>query len=219
MPAFVPGPLFCCAHPSEAKTLPSGVPCLVTGVGKVPAAVTLGHYLGSKAPGAISEVFIFGVAGVYPDEDGVFEPMLEVGAPLWVTRDLLADEGVQVPDGFLDLDELKLRGKNPQQYAADSARMEALREILPLPELLGATVSTCSGTDALSLQRVRRYRARVETMEGAALAHCCWVHNIPWVQLRVISNRCGDRAKANWDLPLSLSVLRSSLKQIVERSL
>lgn len=212
------GTVFCCAHPSEAKALPAGLPCLVTGVGKVPASVRLARYLGSRDSRAISRVFIFGVAGAYADATGAFSPGLDVGQPLWVTQDTLADEGVQVPDGFLGLDELCLRGKAPEWYRADPTWMHELRGSWAWPEVRGATVSSCSGTDALSKQRVRRLGAHVETMEGAAFAHCCLEHELAWVQLRVVSNRCGDRATAKWDLSLSLSVLAASLEKITGKT-
>lgn len=208
------GVLLCCAHPSEAKALPEGLGCLVTGVGKVSAAATLAHHLATQGP--IAGVFIFGVAGVYPNAEGVFDPALSVGTALWVQSDALVDEGVVVEQGFLDLDALGLRGQAPARYHADPAWMKLLHRRLAAPQVAGATVSSCSGTDALSQSRVRQSKAQVETMEGAALAHCCLQQGIPWVQLRVISNRCGERANAGWDLALSVSVLRQSLRQLVE---
>lgn len=206
--------LFCCAHPSEAKALPAGLPCLVTGVGKVPAAVSLSRRLALAPRGSVQGVLIFGVAGVYPDQNAHFDPNLPVGQTVWVTRDRLIDEGVLVGEGFLDLDALNLRGPTPAVYEADAAWMQKMRKAGPWPELGGATVSTCSGTDALSLQRARQGSAQIETMEGAAYAHCCLEHQIPWVQLRVISNRCGEREGAGWDLPLSLSKLAGSLNEL-----
>lgn len=211
-----PQTLFCCAHPSEAKALPSGQSCLVTGVGKVPAAVALSQYLKDQPKGSVVGVFVFGVAGVYPGPDAEFDPGLGVGQSLWVTQDQLVDEGVQTPEGFLDLDSLDLRGDSPRNYGADARWVEALMRQLALPNVAGATVSTCSGTDALALSRARRSAASVETMEGAALAHCCWQANLPWVQLRVISNRCADRSKAGWNLPLALTSLQESLTHLLE---
>lgn len=207
--------LFCCAHPSEAKALPSGHGCLVTGVGKVPACLTLERYLREQPLASVQGVFMFGVAGVYPSADATFDSALAVGQAVWVTQDALIDEGVCVPDGFLDLDELGLRGQVPAAYQANPAWMQALRRTLALPECSGATVSTCAGTDALGLSRARRTGAAIESMEGAALAQVCWQREIPWVQLRVVSNRCAQRAHAGWDLPRALGALRQTLEQLL----
>lgn len=207
--------LFCCAHPSEAKALPSGLNCLVTGVGKVPAAAALARHLASAPKASIGGVFIFGVAGVYPAKEGHFRPELGVGEPVWLASDALIDEGVTVDDGFLDLDTLDLRGQSPARYDADSGWLDALHAKLVAPRVLGATVSSCSGTDELALSRVRLQGAEVETMEGAALAHCAMQEGLPWAQLRVISNRCGKRSSAGWDLPLSITRLRESLLKLV----
>jgi futalosine hydrolase len=77
-------------------------------------------------------------------------------------------------------------------------------------------VSTCSGTDASSAELLRRTGARVETMEGAAVALACRLASIPLVQLRAVSNLTGDRDKAGWDLGLAVSRVQTALIRVVE---
>lgn len=206
--------LFCCAHPSEARALPSGLSCLVTGVGKTASAVSLCEYVHAHP---VERVFIFGVAGAFVSDPGSQRATLEVGELVWVQRDLLLDEGVQLEEGFLDLDALSLRGEQPQDYRACASWMQRLQQRLPGPALVGATVSTCSSTDALAKQRQGQAPVQVETMEGAALAHVCDRRSLPWVQLRAVSNRCGQRDQGGWDLPLALESLRQGLDKLLVR--
>lgn len=208
--------LFCCAHPIEAQALPAGVHALVTGVGKVVSAVRLFEYL-SQAGSQIQRVVIVGVAGVYPTADGSFVGRPTVGELVWVQRDALIDEGVAVKDGFLDLASLSLLGEAPQSYQASASWMRELSVRGPWPVVEGATVSSCSGSDVLALRRVERTQAQVESMEGAALAHVCRRVGLPWVQLRSISNRCGRREDARWDLPRAIDALRGGMNALLQR--
>lgn len=207
------GVLFCCAHPSEAKALPPGHQVLVTGVGKVESALALSRHLAS-AEQRPRGVFLFGVAGVYPDSHGGFDESLKVGDLAWVERDVLADEGVQLTDGFLDLPSLGLLGDAPAYYLACRAWMHQIAQELGARRVHGATVSSCAGELGLAVARAARTGAQVETMEGAAIARVCQAWSIPWVQLRSISNRCTAREQGGWDLPLAIANLHQGLLDV-----
>lgn len=62
-----------------------------------------------------------------------------------------------------------------------------------IPIVRAATVSTCAGTDVLSAEFARRTRAQIETMESAAAALVCAEFEVPFVELRCVSNRTGAR--------------------------
>ena len=47
----------------------------------------------------------------------------------------------------------------------------------------------------------------VESMEGAALHYVCLQENIPFLQIRSISNAIGERDKTKWNLPEAISKL------------
>lgn len=213
MNLHAPGTLFCCAHPSEAKALPSGLLCLVTGVGKVASTACLSDYV---ARHRVDRVFIFGVAGVYPNPAGRFDDALPVGALAWVTQDTLLDEGVALDEGFLDLQTLSLLGDAPLHYQADPAWMRDLQARTAWPMLHGATVSSCAGRQDLACARAQGSSASLESMEGAAMAHVCMRAAIPWVQLRAVSNRCTTRAQGRWDLALALENLAKGLSTLLE---
>ena len=53
-------------------------------------------------------------------------------------------------------------------------------------------------------------------MEGAAVGAVCAALGIPWVQLRVISNRTGDRDRAGWDLDAELAVLHPAVRRLLD---
>jgi futalosine hydrolase len=179
------------------------------GVGKVAAALTLAEILRDESPAA---VLLFGVCGAYPDRHRR-GARLQVGDLCTVGEDLLADEGVQTRDGFLDLAALDLAPA--RVWHANAAATRLLAERLSVPIVRGATVSTCSGTDPLSNDRTVRTGAAIETMEGAAVHACCERAGVPLVHLRCVSNFCGDRDRSGWQLAASVRRLEAAVRQIL----
>lgn len=198
-------PLWVHAHENEARGIESELdPRLPIGTGKVAAAVALSRSLATHVP---DHVVAFGVAGAYPGRG------LAVGDVCLVGTDALADEGVRDEQGFRDLAELELGEIGP--FRADRVLTERYAQLLGAPVVTGATVSTCSATDAASVEIAARTGAAVETMEGAAIAAACAAAGVPWVQLRAISNLTGDRLKAGWELERAVGELHTALRALL----
>ena len=178
------------------------------GVGKTAAAIGLGRAL---AKGDVTSVIAIGVAGAHRPVP-VELPALTVGERCLVGTDVLADEGVRHPDGFTDLVALGLGSIGP--WPADAALLALANAVLGARVVPAATVSTCSGTDALALETATRSGAAIETMEGAAIAAVCAAYEVPWIQLRVVSNMTGDRDRAGWDLARALDELGRSIGEL-----
>ena len=66
-----------------------------------------------------------------------------------------------------------------------------------------------------SLERARdmvqRYGADLENMEGFAVAYACARHGVPCVEVRVVSNKVGPRAKDEKDFSGALQRLAEVL--------
>jgi len=185
----------------------------LTGVGKANAASCLTHLFDpDRHAGAMS----VGVAGALPGGP------CAVGDLVLADRSVYADEGAATPSGFLSLAAM---GFPPGAENADPPRPEEAMGVGADPGLLGAlrpladhvggvaTVSTCSGTDALARQIRDRTGAIAEAMEGAGVgfgAHRLGAtigRAIPFAEARAISNRTGDRERQGWDLPAALARL------------
>jgi len=65
------------------------------------------------------------------------------------------------------------------------------------------TVATVTASVARSGYLYRHHGALVENMEGAGAAHVAALYDIPFLEIRAVSNRVGDRDKTRWDLPLA----------------
>ncbi len=176
---------------------------LETGVGKANAAAAVALRFDAARHGAVINLGIC----------GSLRPLAElpIGSVVLAESSAYADEGVQTPDGFRSLPEMGFPfGPFPgSAIPPDPALFNALR---PLASATGtiATVSTCSGDDALAAAVAKRTGAVAEAMEGAAIAHAlARLHPpAPFAELRVVSNSTGDRPRQVWDIRAALDRLR-----------
>jgi futalosine hydrolase len=66
------------------------------------------------------------------------------------------------------------------------------------------TVSTITATDNRARALFKHYNAIVEQMEGSAAAHVSALYEIPFVEIRGVSNMVGKRNRQSWDLPRAI---------------
>ena len=61
-----------------------------------------------------------------------------------------------------------------------------------------------------------KYKASIESMEGASLHYMGRDLNIPFIQLRAVSNYVGDRNKAKWEMKEAIYNLNETLLQYLD---
>lgn len=177
---------------------------VITGIGKINAAVETAMALRDTAPSLTIQV---GCAGAFP------AAALEIGDVVVSDLELLGDEGVESPEGFLDLAHLGFpvahQGKTPifNEIPVARPRFEDWSEILR--RVAGrftircgrtVTVSTGSGTNRRSKEIATRWDPLAESMEGAASALVALQRKCRYMQVRGISNQVGNRKRDEWDV-------------------
>lgn len=224
----------------------SSVSIITTGVGRVNAGCAVTEaLLRARERGAPFEIVLnVGVAGALPlvessesggsgesgghasDSSSPLAFAAEIGAVILGTHAVYAEEGLMTPEGFRDMSGLGfplLPGITGNVFPADQrllARLDA-----SLPAHLGiraarlATVATCSGTDDRAREVVHRTGALAEAMEGAAVLHAAARLDTPALELRIISNTTGDRARQQWNLPHALTRLGPAAQSVVDQLL
>ncbi len=175
---------------------------VVSGIGKGNAGAAASACV-SKA--SCSCVLSVGVAGALPGPRA-----LPLGSVVAATHCVYADEGCQTPEGFIECAALGFPVA-PAPFEGNRAAVPArvLERLRPVADCCGpiATVSTCSGTDALARAIAERTGAVAEGMEGAAVAAVAARLGVPFGEVRVISNTTGDRARQVWDIKGALAKL------------
>lgn len=172
---------------------------VLTGAGKANAAGAVARLV---EPSRHTGVLSVGVGGSLPGSG------LDVGAIVAANKCVFADEGILTPDGFHDIAEMGF-APGPYQGSAVPVDQGWLDDLSVAVDAIGpiATVSTCSGTDALAHAVAERTGAIVEAMEGAAAAHTATMLGLRTGELRIVSNTTGDRTGQHWALEDALSRL------------
>ncbi|RTL39807.1 MAG: futalosine hydrolase [Candidatus Melainabacteria bacterium] len=178
---------------------------LQTGVGKANAAGAVTHELmsGNASRRNYAVVLSFGIAGS-------LQSHVEIGSSVFGSTVVFADEGTPFIAGQ---DWTSLEQSGWAQTSFHTSDCDWSQHLSANADHVGtiATVSTISGTDEIAAQYRQRTGALAEAMEGAAIAQVCQRLEIPFAELRVISNRCGNRNINKLDIPTSFK----RLKQIV----
>ena len=128
--------------------------------------------------------------------------------------ELLVDDGVMTPEGFLDLGHLELGDVGP--IPCDPVLSGKVAAVLACRLVTAATVSSAAGVDTLSQAYGLRSGAQIESLEGAAAAAVCRRFEVPFAELRVVSNRTGDRDKGGWDLDGALARLADATARLLD---
>jgi futalosine hydrolase len=53
-------------------------------------------------------------------------------------------------------------------------------------------------------------------MEGAAIFYVCLMENIPFAEIRSISNYAGEMDKSKWNIPLAIKILCETVEKVME---
>jgi futalosine hydrolase len=88
---------------------------------------------------------------------------------------------------------------------------------IQLPQVSGITVNMVSGNEQTIARLTARYAATTESMEGAALHYVCLMEQVPFAQVRCISNYIEPRNRNAWDIPLAVGNLNNWLVKFVEK--
>jgi futalosine hydrolase len=149
---------------------------------------------------------------------GSFDPTLAPGRVVHVTSDHLVELGAEDGDEFLSIRDLGLQRDDEPPFEegrlvnADPPANVALRN---LPAVRGITVNTVHG-NARSIEAVvRRFQPQVESMEGAAFMYACAIADVPFAQVRAVSNFVEPRNRAAWKISEAIDALGRAAREIV----
>lgn len=179
-----------------------------SGIGLLASSVSLMKMFVQETPSLIVQV---GIAGC-------FDKKIPLGKVFAVKDDFAGDIGVMENKVWKDLFDLKLDKPNDAPYEKKSLPNPWLSQynLLKLPTKKGVTVNTIS-TDKNKIDLYSgRYKATLESMEGAALHYMGRDLNIPFIQIRAVSNYVGERNKAKWNMQEAIYNLNETLLQYLD---
>lgn len=211
--------LLCAATPFEIEPtiaflndrphLQEQVTVLITDVGLLSATYQLTKAVAANRPDLLLQG---GVAGC-------FDPIIPLGTTAAVLRESVGDMGVTDKSDFTSVFDMGL--VKPNEHPWKEAKLvnphNELLQQTGLALIDSVTVNEISTNE----DRISYYKngleAGIESMEGAALHYIGLMEDLPFLQIRSLSNYVGERDKSKWVLDKSIELLNLELqRQIIK---
>lgn len=196
---------------STSKTGENQISFLITGIGIISTAYQLTKILTKQKFDLILNA---GIAGTFNDN-------IAIGDVVNVTTEEFGDFGIDDNNRFKTVFDKKLilpdyppfvKGKLPNIYPGGFNS----KILKTLPRVKGLTVNTVSGNKDNIVKLKRKFDSDIETMEGAAFFFVAINENIPFLQIRSISNKVEHRDFSKWNVPLAIKNLNQTITGILQ---
>lgn len=150
---------------------------------------------------------------------GTFNPVGKLADTVLVEKDLFADLGVFENGQLSSLFDTGLANKDEWPYT-DGWLLNETNGFADttLRKVTSITVNTVSEDRRIAEQYVQKYNPEIESMEGAAFHYVCLQEGLPFIQLRSISNRVGERDKAKWKMKEAIENLNKELLHLIRQA-
>lgn len=194
--------LLACAVEAELRFWKphADVETLFTGVGPVEAAAAIAAALASQKYDVLVNA---GIAGVFGDAAQIGDGVIVATDTMEVA--LESGEAIPLPNAARTIEE-----------AHSGRSLVAMLTDVGFPALRGVTVARVTCTDATA-ERLAARGAQVETMEGFAALRAAARAGVRAIEIRGISNRCGNRASSGWNFQAGMSGLERIAAVFFER--
>ncbi|MCU6710766.1 futalosine hydrolase [Paenibacillus sp. J5C_2022] len=148
---------------------------------------------------------------------GGFSGAAELGTLVLADAVIAADLGAETAEGFIPLDELGFGTASLPVSEAWRERLHGIIRQSGLPLHIGPvlTVSTVTGTaETAELRAELVPGAAAEAMEGYGVAQAAAKLEVPFAELRSISNAVGPRDRAAWRIGDAMQALENAFSAI-----
>jgi futalosine hydrolase len=188
--------------------LPGNVDIQITGVGCPAALYHLQKTIFQKKYNLVLQA---GIAGTFNNK---FLP----GDVVIVRQDTFADIGMEESSEFTSIYQTAFADKNKFPFKDGWLVNEYAYAINPnLPLATAVTINKISDSELQKQQLIKNFTPDIETMEGAALHYVCLQENIPFLQIRSISNEVGTRDKSKWKMKEAIINLNLEIEKLISR--
>ncbi len=179
-----------------------------SGVGLLASSVSLTTLVLEQKPSLIIQA---GIAGC-------FDNSAELGKVYVIGEEMLGDTGVDEGGVWKDMFDLNLEQRDNVPFNKGKLYNPWLSKynILQLPEVSGVTINEITTSTKRRQQIIEKYNPFIESMEGAALHYVCLQQNIPFLQIRAISNYIGERDKTKWKMKDAIVNLNDTLLKFIK---
>jgi futalosine hydrolase len=149
---------------------------------------------------------------------GSFKNDIELGKTVLVQQDCFADLGFEEKGNYTTVFDTAFANKD--EFPFTDGWLVNLNEALlksDLKKVSAITVNKVSDSELQKQQFISTFNAAIESMEGAALHYVCLQEQIPFLQIRSISNYVGERDKTKWRMKEAIENLNKELAALINQ--
>lgn len=149
---------------------------------------------------------------------GAFSDNLSLTDVVLIQQEVVGDLGVE-EEGFKDVFDMGFAQKGVFPFTGKSLVNPHILQWnrLSLPLACGLTVNEITTRPERIAALQQKYGCEVESMEGAAFHYACLQQKTPFLQIRSVSNRVGERNKKNWRLKEAIQTLNEQVIRIIKQ--
>jgi futalosine hydrolase len=202
-----------------AQLRSSRFPVLATGIGAVNTAQALATYFATRVKPSL--VIQTGIAGAYVPAG------LPVGSVVLADTEIYGDLGVLTVEGWKPMEAIGIpvveaRDGQPARFNSFPldgklvARASGIGGTLIARTGPFLTLSAVTGVRTIGDEMHARFGALCESMEGAAAAHVCTMNDVPFLEVRGISNLVEDRDRSKWRITEAAEAAQAVVLKLAE---
>lgn len=152
---------------------------------------------------------------------GSFTNNFPIGSVARIEKEFFGDLGFETFTGFQTLFDYKILDADTHPFRSGALNAPKLSEKVEeamheYRDACAVTVQTVSGLPEKTEQLIKGFMPAIESMEGAAFFYVCILEEIPFIELRSVSNEVGERDRTKWDIPLALSSLKNANTKLLK---
>jgi futalosine hydrolase len=142
---------------------------------------------------------------------GSFSKQISIGEVAAIENDFFAELGAENDEEFIPFPKMNL----PGAYSFINKNTISSKTYQQLKKVKAATVNKVHGNEESITKFLSVHHVDIESMEGAAVAMVCEKENMPYFQIRSISNYVTKRNINEWNVPYAIKNLNSTLIKIL----
>jgi futalosine hydrolase len=188
------------------KFLDNNLSFLITGIGCYSMIYNLTKELLKNQYNIVINV---GIAGAFDNKK------IKLTDVVFVEQEEIGDLGIDNNGIFRTLFEEKFANPDQKPFTAGKlvSHFNEYFSILPHKKIVKSlTVNTVSGQKEKISLLTKKFDADIENMEGAAFFYICLQEQVPFVEMRAISNFVEPRSKENWEIMAAIQQLNDALR-------
>ncbi len=108
-----------------------------------------------------------------------------------------------LPFSLIERYNLNIKNRYPLDYKLADSAFKIVKDVFAVKKGPFITASTITATDKRAKDLYEQFRPCMESMEGSGAAHLAIYYDIPFLEMRSVSNLVGKRDMDLWNLPLA----------------